>query len=139
MNTLLPCLPTIGHILIGLYFTFFGIWNIYHWKPTIDVMLADRIPSPLLLLSIGISWQIILGVMIMCNIYVKLAALMLIPFTLVSIFMFHPFWKYTGEKRKLHFSTFITNLTVTMGTLIVLLNTVTPLSNISDLLLSSSI
>lgn len=133
MNTLLSLLPTFGHVLIGFYFVFFGIWNIYHWRPTIDIMLEDRIPSPIFFMSIGVSCQIFLGVMVMCNIHVKLAALLLIIFILFSTFIFHPFWKYTGERRKYHMNKFMDNLTVTLGGLILLINMITPVSNISDL------
>jgi len=134
MNTILSLLPAFGHFLIGFYFVFFGVWNIYHWRPTIDIMLEDRIPSPIFCMSIGISCQIILGVMVMCNIHIKLAALLLIIFILFSIFIFHPFWKYTGEKKKNHMNKFMDNITVTLGALILLLNIITPMSNISDIL-----
>jgi putative oxidoreductase len=134
MSALLHYLPIIGQVLIGFYFTFFGVWNIYHWKPTIDVMLADKIPLPVFLMSIGVSCQIILGVMIMCNAQVKITALLLILFTLFSVFMFHPFWKYKGDKQKYHLSKFIDNLTVTLGGLLLLISNITPISNISELI-----
>ena len=134
MNTLLSLLPTFGHFLIGFYFVFFGIWNIYHWRPTIDIMLEDRIPSPIFFMSVGICIQVILGVMIMSNVLVKLSALLLIVFILCSVFIFHPFWKYSGEKKKNHMNKFIDNLTVTLGALVLLLNTITPISSLSDFL-----
>lgn len=121
MNTMTAFLPVFGHFLIGLYFVFFGVWNIYHWRPTIDIMLQDHIPSPIFLMSIGTSCQIILGVMIMCNIYIRLAALLLIVFTVFSSLVFHPFWNYSGEKKKYQMSKFIDNLTITMGALILLI------------------
>jgi uncharacterized membrane protein YphA (DoxX/SURF4 family) len=134
MNMLFAYLPLLGQLLIGFYFTFFGIWSIYHWKPTIDIMVADKIPSPILMMSIGVSCQIILGVMIMCNVQVKLAASLLIILTLVSVFLLHPFWKFKGDKMKLHMTKFIDNLTVTLGALILLLNTINPLNHLSDFL-----
>ena len=135
MNTLLSLLPTFSHLFIGFYFVFFGVWNIYHWRPTIDIMLEDRIPSPIFFMSVGICIQIILGAMIMCGIHVKLAALLLIIFILFSIFIFHPFWKYTGEKKKNHMNKFIDNMTVTLGALILLLNIITPVNNITEFLM----
>jgi uncharacterized membrane protein YphA (DoxX/SURF4 family) len=134
MNALFYYLPSLGHILIGLYFAYFGIWNIYHWRPTIDVMLEDHIPSPVFFLSIGLSCQIILGVMIICNIYIKIAALLLIALTFFSLFMFHPFWKYKGERKKHHMSQFANNVTITIGSLVLLLNNVTPINNSGDFL-----
>lgn len=134
MDALFYYLPTLGHILIGLYFVYFGVWNIYHWRPTIDVMLEDHIPSPVFFLSIGLSCQIILGVMIMCNIHIKIAALLLIILTVFSVFMFHPFWKFKGDRKKHHLSQFVDNVTIIIGTLILLINNVAPISSFRDFL-----
>ena len=121
MDSLHATLFIISHVLIGFYFTFFGLWNIYHWKPMIEVMLQKRIPSPLFLLSIAIGWQIICGVMIMFSILTKLAALLLIPFTVLIILMLHSYWDYKGELRKQHMALFVTNFTISLGALILLL------------------
>ncbi len=110
-----------SHFLIGFYFVFFGLWNIYHWKPMIEVMLNKKIPSPILLLSIAIGWQVVCGIMIMFGLLVNLAALLLIPFTVLIVFLLHPFWDFTGELRKQHMALFITNFTMTLGALILLL------------------
>ena len=122
MNTLHYILIIISHILIGFYFVFFGLWNIYHWKPMIEVMLQKNVPSPFFLLSIAIGWQVICGVMIMFGILTKLAALLLIPFTLLIIWMLHSYWNFKGELRKQHMALFITNFTMSLGALILLLS-----------------
>lgn len=86
----------------------------------IEVMIQRNIPSPLMVLSIAIGWQIICGVMIMFGILVKLAALLLIPFVLIIVFLLHPFWNFEGELRKQHMALFITNFTMSLGALILL-------------------
>jgi putative oxidoreductase len=134
MDSVLVFIPTLAHFLIGFLFTFAGVRNIYHWRPILITMNEENIPHPWLLLPIGISWQIIAGVMIMCNIYVKLAALSLIPFTVISVLMFHPFWKFHGEMRSLNFSLFLVNITTTLAALFLLLCHVTPLTQLSDFL-----
>ncbi len=127
-------LPFLAHLLIGGYFAFFGLWNIYHWKPIIEVMIKDKVPHALFLLPVGICWQIILGFMIIFGMFTKIAALMLIPFTIIAVCMFHPYWKFTGELRRLNFSIFVANMTVTLGALVLLLNNVTGMMQWSDLL-----
>src|SRR5437879_6601982 len=112
MDSLHSILLFISHFLIGFYFTFFGLWNIYHWKPITEVMLQKKLPSPLLLLSIAIGWQIICGIMIMFGFLVKLAALLLIPFTLLIVFLLHSFWDFNGELRKQHMALVIMNFTM---------------------------
>lgn len=133
-DSILQFLPSAGRILIGLYFAFFGFWNIYHWRPSIEIMLQKRIPHPYFALTIGIAWQTFFGVMIMCNIHVKIAAILLIPFCLTSIAIFHPFWYHKGDLRRMHLARFIDNTTVTLGSLLLLLTTITPLTSWSDLL-----
>jgi hypothetical protein len=53
-DSILIALPTIGRVLIGLYFAFFGIWDIYHWRPSIEIMLQKHIPHPYLILIYAI-------------------------------------------------------------------------------------
>jgi putative oxidoreductase len=122
MDSMHLTLLVVSHFFIGFYFAFFGLWNIYHWKPMIEVMLKKNIPSPLFLLSIAIGWQIICGVMIMFGILVKLSALLLIPFIFIIVFLLHPFWEFTGELRKQHMALFITNFSMSLGALILLLS-----------------
>lgn len=122
MDSLHVALLLISHFLIGFYFIFFGVWNIYHWKPISEVMIQRKLSSPLLLLSIAIGWQIVCGMMIMFGLLVKLAALLLIPFIFFIVFLLHPYWIFTGELRKQHMALFITNFTMSLGALFLLLS-----------------
>jgi len=122
MDSLLPLLQMLSHLLIGSFFVFFGFWNIYHWSPIVQVMIQTRIPMPWLMLAIGIAWQVVAGFLIILGIFVKLAALSLIPFTIIAVFMFHPFWKHRGEQRVLYLTIFVTNLTIALGALLLLIN-----------------
>ena len=124
-------LPILGRIMVGFYFAFFGFWNIYHWTPLLWIMTKKDIPHPYLFLSFGIMWQIIMGCMIIIGLYTKLAALLLIPFTLLSVFIFHTFWDKQHELRKLNMSLFVTNLTVTLGALLLLIG---PIDQLADFL-----
>lgn len=124
----------IAHTLIGFFFVFFGFWNLYHWRPTMEAMNQKNLPHPWLLLPVGIAWETVFGFMIILGFYVKIAALLLIPFTIISTLIFHPFWKLQGEEKRLNLVIFISNFTVCLGTLFLLLNSVTPLMQFSDLM-----
>lgn len=110
-----------GHFLIGFYFAFFGLWNIYHWTPFLAVLARKNFPHAYLILAIGIAFQFTAGILIIFNIFIKLTAFFLALFTLIAIFIFHDFWNFTGESRRLHFTLFMTNLTVTLGALFLLI------------------
>ena len=132
MDSLLLNSIPLAHILIGSYFVFFGFWNIYHWYSLIEVLLEKHIPLPWLAMSFGIAWQVIAGFMIMFGIYVKFAALSLILFTLLAVYLFHHFWKFKGEHRKHSLILFVTNLSITLGALLLLLNSISPLTHVTD-------
>lgn len=125
--------PIWGRVLVGFYFVFFGGWNIYHWRPTLDAMLQKKIGFANVLLTLGIAWQSVLGLCLILGIFVKLAAILLIPFNLLVTLMFHPFWCFEGEIRRLNMLVFIANLTVTWGALLLLINNITPLTGLADL------
>jgi putative oxidoreductase len=134
MFNLLPFLVVSAHVLIGFYFVFYGFWNIYHWRPIMEDMTQRNIPIPFLVLSCGIFWQTVAGFLIMFGLYVKLAALLLIPFTIISVFIFHPFWNHRGEQRALNLNIFIANLTMSLSALLLLLNNMTPVSRLIDIM-----
>lgn len=128
-------LPDIAHVLIGFFYLYYGIMNIYQWRPTLTTMANKRIPHPYLFLSIGIIWQFTAGLLICFGMLVKIAALSLIPFTLIAVFIFHDFWNHhEGELRRESKAMFISNLTVTLGALVLLLNNVAPIMKWADLL-----
>lgn len=121
MDALLLHLPTISTVLIGFYFAFFGVWNACHWQATRDFMHAKKIPFPSFILALGIILQTIAGICLLTGFFIKLAAMLLIPFNLVAIFIFHAFWTYEGEIRRLNMIIFIANSTATLAALLLLL------------------
>ncbi|MDF1677775.1 MAG: DoxX family protein [Legionellaceae bacterium] len=124
MNAIIASLPTAGTFLIGFYFVFFGIWNTCHFTDTYTFMRTKEIPFSTFLLGLGISLQTLAGGLLMTGLYVPIAALVLIPFNLVAVFIFHDFWNKEGEFRRLNMIIFIANLTATLGALCLLLSTI---------------
>ncbi len=131
MNNFLLSLPSIAHLFIGFYFVFFGFWNVYHWRPLMNAMLGDKITSPMLFLSVGILWQTVFGFMIIFGIFVEISALLLIPYVIIAILIRHPFWKFHGENRGLHFTIFLTHLLITISALLLLCSYPTNLNSIT--------
>jgi uncharacterized membrane protein YphA (DoxX/SURF4 family) len=121
MNTFYPILPFLAHTLIGCYFIFLGVWNIYHWFSTLECMSRRDIPHPYLWLSIVILWQSIAGILIVLGVFIKLAALTLIPLVFITLWMLYDFWNHSGDKRKGSQMMFATHITIILGALILLL------------------
>lgn len=111
-----------GRSLIGLYFVFFGLWNIKNWRPTLDCMIQKKLPAPQVLLIAGIGCELLFGLFLILGFGVQLAAMMLTLFTLISICIFHGFWNLeNGEIRRLNMIIFVTNVTMTLGGLLLLI------------------
>jgi uncharacterized membrane protein YphA (DoxX/SURF4 family) len=110
-----------AHTLIGLYFVFFGVWNIYHWFSILECLSRRDIPHPYLWLSVAIVWEILAGMLIILGIFVKIAAFSLVPFVFLSIWMFYDFWNHTGDKKKFSIVMLVSNLTIALGALCLLM------------------
>lgn len=135
MDVILHHLPLIGRVLVGVFFVFFGFWNIVHWQPTLNAMRQKSLPAAPFLLAAGIVLQTLCGLMLIVGIYAKLAALLLIPFTVAAVLIFHAFWTCEGEARQLNIAIFVTHLTCTTGALILLMNTIESNVGITALLM----
>lgn len=120
MNTLMIYFPIAGQVLVGFYFVFFGLWNCYHWRPILKRLMERKIASPLFLISLAITWQTVAGGMILFNLFPYLGAILLLPYVLIQNFLFHPFWHFSGETKKLQLSIFITHLSLSIGALLLL-------------------
>lgn len=111
-----------GNVLVGFFFVFFGFFNVYHWKPTLEEMSQRGLPHPYLILAFLIGWETVLGFMIIFGLYARLAALLLIPFVVIAAFTFYPFWKFHAERRAMNLSMFVAYMTICLGALFVLLS-----------------
>ncbi len=120
MNTL----PFIAHFLIGFFFIYFGFSNFQQRTAIIDVMSEKGVPLAGLVFYLGIITQTLCGLLIIINTLVLFAASILILFDIVAVLLFHQFWKLEGELRRLNLIIFITNLTVVLGALIILIDPV---------------
>ena len=120
MNTL----PFIAHFLIGFFFIYFGFSNFLQRTTIIHVMSEKGIPLASLVFYLGIITQTLCGVLIIVNTMVLFAAIILIVFDIVAVLLFHQFWQLDGELRRLNLIIFITNLTVVLGSLIILIDPV---------------
>lgn len=121
MNPFSYYAPIVAHFLIGCFFVFFGFINVEEWDYNVQTMKQKKIPFPKLVLFIGITWQIIAGLMVVAGVYLKFAALSLILFTVIAVLMFHSFWRYQGKEREVSRLIFFIHATVTISALLLLM------------------
>lgn len=115
-------LSYIAHFLIGFFFIYFGFSNFQQRTIIIEIMSKKSVPFASLVFYLGILTQTLCGLLIILNTMVLFAAIILIIFDIVAVLLFHQFWTLEGELRRLNLIIFITNLTVVLGTLLILID-----------------
>ena len=108
----------IAKILVGFFFFYYGVSNTFQRKTIIEMMLQKKIPFASAVFYLGVITQTICGMLIMCNQFLELSVSLLIVFDIVAVFVFHRFWTFEGELRRLNQIIFISNLTIVIGALI---------------------
>jgi len=121
MINLSPTFYTLAHILVGLLFCIAAVMNIKNYQAVLLEMQTKKIPLAQIVLIIGIAYESIFGLMLIFGILIPFAAMMLVPFVIITALMFHNFWKYQGEKRQINLSIFVMHMTVTLGSLLLLM------------------
>ena len=117
-------LSYIAHFLIGFFFIYFGFSNFQQRTIIIEIMSKKSVPFASLVFYLGILTQTLCGLLIILNTMVLFAAIILIIFDIVAVLLFHQFWTLEGELRRLNLIIFITNLTIVLGALIILIDPV---------------
>jgi putative oxidoreductase len=108
----------LAKMLVGFFFVYFGVSNSLQRKTIIEIMNQKKIPCASWLFYLGVFTQTICGMLIMFNQFLDISASILIIFDITAVFIFHRFWTFEGELRRLNQIIFITNLSVVIGALI---------------------
>jgi putative oxidoreductase len=111
-------LNLLAKMLIGFFFVYYGFSNCLQRKSIIDIMRQKKIPCASWVFYLGVITQTICGMLIMLNQFLDISASILIIFDIAAVFIFHRFWTFEGEIRRLNQIIFVSNLSVVIGALI---------------------
>ena len=108
----------IGRVLLGLYFLVPGISKFTAWDKNIELMQHHNMSyvEPLLVIA-GIT-NIVLAVLLLANRYVALAAYASVLYVIVINLNLHDFWNFTGLEAKHETQSFVKNLAILAGLLV---------------------
>lgn len=107
-----------GRVLLGLYFLIFGLLKFAAWDTHIEMMNTHGIPSPAILLLIATLAEIIAGVCLIIRSHVRFMALGCALLVLIINAMMHNFWSFDGVTRAHETQSFIKNLGIFAGLLV---------------------
>jgi len=109
---------TVGRTLLALYFLLPGIAKLLAPASQIEMMQQHNIPYALPLLYIAGAAQVIGALLMLANRYVHLVSLGFVLYIIVINILMHNFWNFTGVEGAHELQSFIKNLGILAGLLV---------------------
>jgi putative oxidoreductase len=109
-----------GRFFLGLYFLQAGVRNFGKIPLHTGIIGKRGVPMPREALFVALAVQVLGGLSVALSIFPAIGAVGLILFTLGASLLYHDFWRFSGEERMSHFGSFMTNLALIGGFLLVI-------------------
>lgn len=113
-----PLLMTAGRWLLGLYFFGPGIAKFVAQDQQLELMARHGIPYVDVLLIIAGIANVVGGLLLFANRYVRLTSLGFVLYILVINVMLHDFWNFSGIEGQHETQNFFKNLGILAGLLV---------------------
>jgi putative oxidoreductase len=140
MNLIQSLVAFLGRALLSIIFIASGINQIFSWRTTeqyftqgLTNWLATSVGNPalqnaiefalsnaVLLLLIGVIFEIVGGLLVFLGLWVRLGVLLLILFLIPTTIAFHHFWELQEPDREMQMINFMKNVSILGGLLVVL-------------------
>ena len=120
---------TLGRILLPILFVAEGVGQFANIRVFADMLERSNMPLQLYLEMLGANRfimlgylvaaiEVVCGLMIMLGFRTRIAALLLVLFTIATIFVGHPFWQMEGNLRAIALTHALKNLSIIAGLLV---------------------
>ena len=86
-------LALVARVLFAALFVFSGTRHLLEPEPRAGYAAVRRIPSPRRAVQVSGAYILVAGILLALGVWPDLAALALVPFLLISAFLFHGFWQ----------------------------------------------
>ena len=110
----------IGRVLLGIYFIQAGVRNFGKIPLHTGILEKRNVPMPRESLLLGLAVQVLGGLSVALGIFPAIGAVGLILFTIAATLLYHDFWRFPADERMSHWSSFVTNLALIGGFLLVI-------------------
>ena len=111
----------LARLFLALYFVIGGCFDFYLRHDLLNLMQQKKIPPRMSLLTAGVALKIIFGIALIFNFHAAIAAIILALFTLIANVIFHNFWAAEGKKKIFETNSFLVNLAVIGGLLLIII------------------
>ena len=107
-----------GRVLLGGLFLAAGLRHLTIVDALAGVLAAKRVPMPRASLIAASLFEAVCGALVVFGVFVELAAVGLILFTIVATLVMLDFWNQQGDMRAASISAWMTNAAIIGGLLI---------------------
>jgi putative oxidoreductase len=109
-----------GRALLATIFIVAGIDKIIHYDHYTQLLTTQHIPLPVIVLGIGLAFELLGGLLLLLGFKTRLGACMLLIFVIPATLIFHDFWSFQPEHMTEQCHHFLKNLAIFGGLLYVL-------------------
>ena len=109
-----------AELLVGAFYLGFGVANARSSLEIVETLRKRSFILPRVLFWAGVATQSGAGALLVLGYQASLAAILLIPFTLIAPLIFHPFWSMEGEAKFLNRIIFLCDYTCVLGSLLLI-------------------
>jgi putative oxidoreductase len=115
-----PATALAGRVLLATIFILAGIQKLAAYDQTLGYMEAQGLPFAGVLLVLAAIVEIGGGLSILTGFLTRIGALGLLVFLVITTLVFHDFWNLAGAERQTEMTSFLKNLAI-MGGLLLLM------------------
>jgi putative oxidoreductase len=111
--------PLAGRGLVSLIFVMSAFGKITSWDGTAGYMASKGMPAIPFFLTMAILFELLGGLAVLTGYKARLGAVALIVFLIPATLIFHNFWAYQGMDQQMQMISFLKNLSIMGGLLLV--------------------
>ncbi len=116
-----PLILLLGRLAMGAIFVGSGFGKLVNFSGFAAGLAAKGLPFPILWAAVAVLVEFGGGLAVVLGIRVRLAALLMVAFTIVTALLSHNFWTMEGAERAENFIHFMKNLAIVGGFLFLFL------------------
>lgn len=110
----------LGRVFISGMFLWAAYEKIKHWQTTMSYMKSKGVPQVSIVLPASMALKILGALLVLFGWYAHIGALLLLIVTLPFTYWTHPFWKVQGNEQLLERASFMKELGIIGGLLLLL-------------------
>jgi putative oxidoreductase len=115
-----PWAAPLGRLLLALIFILSAVGKLNDWPGTAKLMSDRGLPAVDVLLSTAVGLELVGGLLVLLGLYARWGALALLIFLVPVTVIMHNFWAAAEPERMGQFISFMKNVSITGGLLLVL-------------------